>query len=134
MKKIIKLTERDLTKIVKKVISENEVDEGLMSTLKGVGGWFKGGGYRYTKYAYEAAQELMKLNEEIKYSKRELTKILRTVEYSMDGDQKQSILLKHLNDSLDSYNNIIRNNDLAIKELNESIGDTSHIISTASTD
>ena len=130
MKKIIKLTERDLTKIVKKVISENEVDEGLKSTLKGVGGWFKGRGYRYTKYAYETAQELMDLNEQIKYSKRELTKILRTVEYSMEGDQKQSILLNYLNDSLDSYDNIIRNNDLAIKELNESIGDTSHITTT----
>ena len=133
MKKIIRLTEKDLTRIVRKTIKENQknIDEGFWSTLKGLGGLVKGTGYRYTKYAYEISNTVKELNENIVFGRKELDKILRTIEQTMDGDEKQEILIKYIEDSLNSYDNIISNNEKIIKELNESIGDTSHEINQA---
>ncbi len=46
MKKIIRLTERDINTLVKKIINEN-------STFAGIKGFFSGDGYNYSKYKYE---------------------------------------------------------------------------------
>jgi hypothetical protein len=56
MKKTIKLTESDLEKIIKQVISENEMgsDEGILDPIsnitKGIKGVFRGEGYYYYNY------------------------------------------------------------------------------------
>ena len=70
---IITLTESDIKRIVEKKLS---LDEGLRSTLKGIGGMFKGTGYSYTKYAYELSGALKELNEELEETIIEVGKIV----------------------------------------------------------
>lgn len=50
MGKIIRLTESDLEKIVKKVIEEQETQEGLGDVYQGLKGVWRGYGYDYYKY------------------------------------------------------------------------------------
>ena len=54
--KVIELTENELKKIIDK--SPNNVEEGIISTFKGLGGMLKGTGFSYTKYAYEMSGKL----------------------------------------------------------------------------
>ena len=53
-----KITERDLNKIVKKVLEEG-------STWEGVKGWFKGRGYNYSKYLFEIDETLTDIRKKI---------------------------------------------------------------------
>jgi len=50
MGKVIRLTESDLEKIVKKVIEEQETQEGLGDVYQGLKGVWRGYGYDYYKY------------------------------------------------------------------------------------
>ncbi len=50
--------------------STEPINEGLKSTLKGIGGMFRGTGYSYTKYAYELSGALKELNEELEETLR----------------------------------------------------------------
>jgi hypothetical protein len=59
--KVIKLSNSEL----KRIVENSKVDEGLASSIKGIGGMFKGTGYSYTKYAYELTGSLKDLNEEL---------------------------------------------------------------------
>ena len=71
--KVIELTENELKKIVDK--SPNNVEEGIMSSIKGIGGLVKGTGYSYTKYAYEMVGKLKELNEDMEGAMRDLDRI-----------------------------------------------------------
>ena len=48
--KIIKLTESDLNRLVKKVIKEEEQNEGIGNVYSGLKGMWRGDGYDYYKY------------------------------------------------------------------------------------
>lgn len=54
MKKIVKLTEKDMTKLVQRVIEEQEMEEGFLDPVKnvyqGLKGAWRGEGYEYYKY------------------------------------------------------------------------------------
>ena len=54
--KVIELTENELKKIIDK--SPKTVEEGVISSIKGIGGLVRGTGYSYTKYAYEMVGKL----------------------------------------------------------------------------
>ena len=49
---------------------EQQLEEGLRSTLKGIGGAFRGTGYHFTKYAFELKKELIKFNKQLRKSRR----------------------------------------------------------------
>lgn len=53
-----KITEKDLNKIVKKVLEEG-------STWEGVKGWLKGRGYNYSKYLFEIDETLADIRTKI---------------------------------------------------------------------
>ena len=48
--RIIKLTESDLNRLVKKVIKEEEQNEGIGNVYSGLKGMWRGDGYDYYKY------------------------------------------------------------------------------------
>ena len=48
--KIIKLTEKDISYLVKKVLKEQEQNEGLSDIYSGLKGVWRGDGYDYYKY------------------------------------------------------------------------------------
>lgn len=54
MKKVIKLTESDLTKLIQTIISEQEQNEGILdnaaSVFQGAKGFVRGDGYNYFKH------------------------------------------------------------------------------------
>jgi hypothetical protein len=66
MGKVIRLTESDLEKIVKKVIEEQETQEGLGDVYQGLRGVWRGYGYDYYKYysmLRNLTRKLKKLDE-----------------------------------------------------------------------
>lgn len=54
MKKVIKLTEKDITKLVKRVIEEQEMEEGILDPVRnvaqGLKGVWRGEGYEYYNF------------------------------------------------------------------------------------
>ena len=66
MGKVIKLTEADLEKIVKRVIEEQETQEGISDVYQGLKGVWRGYGYDYYKYTStlrNLTRKLKKLDE-----------------------------------------------------------------------
>jgi acetylglutamate kinase len=111
---IITLTESDIKRIVEKKLS---LDEGLLSTLKGIGGMFKGSGYSYTKYAYELSGALKELNEELEESIIEVGKIVNKSNKSKMTNVSYDRLSKHVADALDAYKMVIGVNETIIEDL-----------------
>lgn len=54
MKKVIKLTEKDITKLVQRVIEEQEMEEGILDPVRnvaqGLKGVWRGEGYEYYNF------------------------------------------------------------------------------------
>jgi len=115
---IITLTESDIKRIVEKKLS---LDEGLLSTLKGIGGMFKGSGYSYTKYAYELSGALKELNEELEESIIEVGKIVNKSNKSKMTNVSYDRLSKHVADALDAYKMVIDVNEVIIEDLDLSV-------------
>ena len=115
---IITLTESDINRIVEKKLS---LDEGLRSTLKGIGGMFKGTGYSYTKYAYELSGALKELNEELEETIIEVGKIVDKSNKSKMSNVSYDRLSKHVEDALDSYKMVIDVNEVIIEDLDFSV-------------
>jgi Mg2+ and Co2+ transporter CorA len=67
MAKVIKLTEADLENIVRKVIEEQETQEGvfdpLVNTAQGLKGVWRGEGYDYFKYLSSLRQQVQRLKK-----------------------------------------------------------------------
>ena len=63
MGKVVKLTERELNNIVKRVIQEQEMEEGIMDTFQGLKGVWRGEGYDYFKYLSNLRQLTRKLKK-----------------------------------------------------------------------
>ena len=115
---IITLTESDIKRIVEKKLS---LEEGLRSTLKGVGGMFKGTGYGYTKYAYELSGALKELNEELEETITEVGKIVGKSNKSKMSNTAYDRLSTHVKDALDAYQMVIDVNDVIIEDLDFSV-------------
>jgi acetylglutamate kinase len=115
---IISLTESDIKRIVAKKLS---LEEGLRSTLKGIGGMFKGTGYSYTKYAYELSGALKELNEELEETIIEVGKIVGKSNKSKMSNISYDRLSTHVKDALDAYQMVIDVNDVIIEDLDFSV-------------
>ena len=67
MGKVVKLTERELNNIVKRVIQEQEMEEGIFDPLvnaaQGLKGVWRGEGYDYFKYLSSLRQLTRKLKK-----------------------------------------------------------------------
>ena len=100
MKKIVKITEQDLARIVKKTIEEQEMEEGLFDGVKdayqGLKGVWRGEGYDYYKYTSSLrniAKKLKKLDEPNHKTMIELNSLKSKVGASkMDQTKKQNLV------------------------------------------
>lgn len=117
--KVIELTENELKKIVDK--SPNNVEEGIISTFKGLGGMLKGTGYSYTKYAYEMSGKLKELNEELEEAVVEIQSILDKSNQSKMSNISFDRLTTHITDALDAYRMTIGTNEIIIQDLENSV-------------
>ena len=115
---IITLTESDIKRIVEKKLS---LDEGLRSTLKGIGGMFKGTGYSYTKYAYELSGALKELNEELEETIIEVGKIIDKSNKSKMSNTSFDRLDTHVKDAIDGYKMVVDVNKTIIDDLDFSV-------------
>ncbi len=98
-----RLNEKDLNKIVKKVLQEG-------STWEGVKGWLKGKGYNYSKYLFEIDETLSeirsKIIEDSKFMSK-LTEIEKNLnKSSADQWQKEDLseLMVEIVDTMDKTN------------------------------
>ena len=117
--KVIELTENELKKIIDN--SPNNVEEGIISTFKGLGGMLKGTGYSYTKYAYEMSGKLKELNEELEEAVVELQSILDKSNQSKMSNISFDRLTTHITDALDAYRMTIGTNEIIIQDLENSV-------------
>jgi chromosome segregation ATPase len=116
--KIIELSNSELKRIVE---NSGELGEGLVSTIKGIGGMFKGTGYNYTKYAYELSGSIKDLNEELEETRMELEKILDKSNRSNMSNVSFDRLSKHIQDALEAYQMAIETNEIIIEDLEKSV-------------
>ena len=82
---------------VKPLISEQEVEEG--STWEGVKGFFKGKGYKYSKYLAEIETLISKLRRKVSTDDRlrsEMDELINEITGSNVEDTKKDELLNHL--------------------------------------
>lgn len=117
--KVIELTENELKKIIDN--SPNNLEEGLMSTFKGLGGMLKGTGYSYTKYAYEMVGKLKELNEDMEGAMRDLDRILDKSNRSKMVNTSFDRLSTHIGDALEAFRISIDTNDIIIVDLENSV-------------
>jgi choline kinase len=117
--KVIELTENELKKIIDK--SPNNVEEGIMSSIKGIGGLVRGTGYSYTKYAYEMVGKLKELNEDMEGAMRDLDRILDKSNRSKMVNTSFDRLSTHISDALEAFRISIDTNDIIIVDLENSV-------------
>ena len=117
--KVIELTENELRKIIDN--SSKNVDEGIISSFKGIGGMFKGTGYSYTKYAYEMVGKLKELNEDMEGAIRDLNRILDKSNRSQMVNTSFDRLSTHISDALEAFRISIDTNDIIIEDLENSV-------------
>ncbi len=117
--KVIELTENELKKIVDN--TPKNVEEGIISSFKGLGGMLKGTGYSYTKYAYEMGGKLKELNEDLEGAVVELERILDKSNQSKMSNVSFDRLSTHITDALDAYRMVIDTNEIIIQDLDDSV-------------
>jgi choline kinase len=117
--KVIELTENELKKIIDK--SPNNVEEGIMSSIKGIGGLVRGTGYSYTKYAYEMVGKLKELNEDMEGAMRDLDRILDKSNRSKMVNTSFDRLSTHISDALEAFRISIDTNEIIIQDLENSV-------------
>ena len=117
--KVIELTVNELKKIIDN--SPNNVEEGIISTFKGLGGMLKGTGYSYTKYAYEMVGKLKELNEDMEGAMRDLDRILDKSNRSKMVNTSFDRLSTHIGDALEAFRISIDTNDIIIVDLENSV-------------
>ena len=117
--KVIELTENELKKIIDK--SPKTVEEGVISSIKGIGGLVRGTGYSYTKYAYEMVGKLKELNEDMEGAMRDLDRILDKSNRSKMVNTSFDRLSTHIGDALEAFRISIDTNDIIIEDLENSV-------------
>ena len=116
--KVIELSNSELKRIVENTENTNE---GLISSIKGIGGMFKGTGYNYTKYVYELTGSIKDLNEELVETMGELEKIMDKSNKSKMSNVSFDRLSKHIGDALEAYQMAIDTNEIIMEDLENSI-------------
>lgn len=116
--KIIELSNSELKRIVENTENTNE---GLISSIKGIGGMFKGTGYNYTKYVYELTGSIRDLNEELEETMGELETIMDKSNRSNMTNVSFERLSKHIADALEAYQMAIDTNEIIMEDLENSI-------------
>jgi len=116
--KILELSESEIKRIVE---NSGTVDEGIISTFKGIGGMFKGTGFNYTKYAYELTGSIKDINEELEETMGELEKILDKSNKSKMSNISYDRLSKHIADALEAYQMVIDTNEIIMEDLEKSV-------------
>lgn len=106
---------------VKRIVENSKIDEGLMSSIKGIGGMVKGTGYSYTKYVYELTGSLKDINEELEETMVELERILDKSNRSSMTNQSYERLSKHISEALEAYQMVIDTNDIIMEDLDKSV-------------
>ena len=115
---IIELSNSELKRIVE---NSGNVEEGIKSAFKGIGGMIKGTGYSYTKYAYELTGSLKDINEELEETIIQLEKIIDKSNRSSMTNQSYEILSKHIAAALEGYQMVIETNEIIIEDLEKSV-------------
>ena len=115
---IIELSNSELKRIVE---NSGNVEEGIKSAFKGIGGMIKGTGYSYTKYAYELTGSLKDINEELEETIIQLEKIIDKSNRSSMTNQSYERLSKHITDALEGYQMVIETNEIIIEDLEKSV-------------
>ena len=117
MEKVVKLTERDLNRLVQRVIEEQEMEEGIFDPLvnaaQGLKGVWRGEGYDYFKYLSSLrglTRKLKKLDVPNAKIMTQLTDLKNKVSVSkMPPDKRQNLIdtidkaIGHFN----AYSNLI---------------------------
>ena len=116
--KVIELSNSELKRIVE---NTEKTNEGLISSIKGIGGMFKGTGYNYTKYVYELTGSIKDLNEELVETMGELEKIMDKSNKSKMSNVSFDRLSKHIGDALEAYQMAIDTNEIIMEDLENSI-------------
>jgi len=115
---IIELSNSELKRIVE---NSGNVEEGIKSSFKGIGGMIKGTGYSYTKYAYELTGSLKDINEELEETIIQLEKIIDKSNRSSMTNQSYERLSKHIASALEGYQMVIETNEIIIEDLEKSV-------------
>ena len=110
MGKVIKLTESDLENIVRKVIEEQETQEGvfdpLVNAYQGLKGVWRGEGYDYFKYLSSLrgiTRKLRKLDEPNVKVMGDLYQLRTKVDTSKMPTDKKSNLLNTIDAAMDHF-------------------------------
>ena len=110
MSKVIKLTEADLENIVRKVIEEQETQEGvfdpLVNAYQGLKGVWRGEGYDYFKYLSSLrgiTRKLRKLDEPNVKVMGDLYQLRTKVDTSKMPTDKKSNLLNTIDAAMDHF-------------------------------
>ena len=110
MAKVIKLTEADLEKIVKRVIEEQETQEGvfdpLVNAYQGLKGVWRGEGYDYFKYLSSLkgiTRKLKKLDEPNVKVMGDLYQLRTKVDTSKMPTDKKSNLLNTIDAAMNHF-------------------------------
>ena len=111
MKKIVKITEQDLARIVKKTIEEQEMEEGLFDGVKdayqGLKGVWRGEGYDYYKYTSSLrniTKKLKKLDEPNHKTMIELNSLKSKVGTSKMAPTKKQNLVDTIDKAIQYFN------------------------------
>lgn len=117
MSKVVKLTESDLENIVKKVIKEQETQEGVfdpvVDTYQGIKGAFKGEGYDYFKYLSSLRGLTKKLKQADIPNKKLMNSLLDLrlkVEHSRIPFEKKNDLKSAIDSAMghfEAYSNLV---------------------------
>lgn len=117
MAKVIRLTEKELNNIVKRVVQESEMEEGIFdpitSRIQGLKGVWRGEGYDYFKYLSNLSQltrQLKKLDEPNAKIMVKLTNLKNKVLSSKMPPEKKSNLSSAIDQAINhftSYSNAI---------------------------
>jgi uncharacterized protein YukE len=111
MKKIIKLTEKDMENLVKRVIQEQETEEGILDPVKnvyqGLKGVWRGEGYDYYKYMSALNNVINDLKRDDKHNLKmmgDLPKLKAQILSSKMPKNKRNQLVRYINDAEKYFN------------------------------
>lgn len=109
--KTIKLTESDLNRIVKKVLREQEQNEGLGGVYSGLKGVWRGDGYDYYKYLHSLRgniRDLKKLDKPNHKIMGTLDDLVNKMSSSKMDNTKKSNIISAVNAAKSNFENYSR--------------------------
>ena len=96
---------------------DKKLEEGLRSTLKGIGGAFRGTGYHFTKYSFELKKELIKFNKHLRKTFDRIEGIYDKAEDSRMSNKGWDIIKNHVADAKDAYEMTYDTNNIIIRDI-----------------